>query len=192
LIGGAIRDDVPDIMAIRADVREKNNAIPRSSQLKTLLVRRKPRRLCWVENSKIVGFSAADPCNGSVFALFVRRPVKGGGIGQALFKRAIEVLNDASCPRMWLTTWPGTSRAVQPSGGIAGHRHQGWGLGVRTGGTDGQVICNAWAQAHSTNVRAPMQVRAVGDPRRKPVVDDRPALKRQPKSPGCQVRASDT
>ena len=83
-----------------------------------------PGLFVWVENSKIVAFSAADPRN-----------------GQALFKRAIEVFNAAGCPRMWLTTWPGTRaerfyrRAEWPVTGI-----KRWKLGIRKGGTDHHVI----------------------------------------------------
>ena len=33
---------------------------------------------------------------------------EGRGIAQALFGRACNVLTDAGCRRMWLTTWPGT------------------------------------------------------------------------------------
>jgi GNAT superfamily N-acetyltransferase len=40
------------------------------------------------------------------------RPFDGRGIGRALFGRACNVLTDAGCPRMWLTTWPET-RAEQ-------------------------------------------------------------------------------
>ena len=72
-----------------------------------------PGLFVWVENSKIVAFSAADPRN-----------------GQALFKRAIEVFNAAGCPRMWLTTWPGT-RAERF------YRRAGWPV---TGIKDGNLV----------------------------------------------------
>lgn len=89
-----------------------------------------PGLFVWVENSKIVGFSAADPRNGSIFALFVEEAYEGRGIGQALLKRAIEVLNNAGCPRMWLTTWPGT-RAERF------YRRAGWPV---TGIKDGNLV----------------------------------------------------
>ena len=71
------------------------------------------RILEWLEaGGKIVGFSAADPRNGNIFALFVEEDYEGRGIGQALLERACGVLVEARSPRMWLTTWPGT-RAEQ-------------------------------------------------------------------------------
>jgi GNAT superfamily N-acetyltransferase len=109
LIRTAIRDDVTQIMHIRAGVRENRLRDPSLVTVEDVCwYVDNPGLFVWVENSKIVGFSAADPRNGSIFALFVEEAYEGRGIGQALLKRAIEVLNDAGCPRMWLTTWPGT------------------------------------------------------------------------------------
>jgi GNAT superfamily N-acetyltransferase len=62
----------------------------------------------WVEDQKIVGFSAADARNGNIFGLFIEEGHEGRGIGRALFERACDALVEAGCPRMWLTTWPGT------------------------------------------------------------------------------------
>jgi GNAT superfamily N-acetyltransferase len=62
----------------------------------------------WVEDARVVGFSAADPRNGNIVALFVEEGYERRGIGRALFERACDVLVTASCPRLWLTTWPGT------------------------------------------------------------------------------------
>jgi GNAT superfamily N-acetyltransferase len=67
-----------------------------------------PGIFVWEEDGKIVGFSAADPRDGSIFALFVEQAYEGRGIGRALFERACRVLIDAGCGRMWLTTEPGT------------------------------------------------------------------------------------
>jgi GNAT superfamily N-acetyltransferase len=109
LIRRAIRDDIPQIMGIRAGLRENRLRDPSLVIVEDVCwYVDNPGLFVWVENSKIVGFSAADPRSGSIFALFVEEAYEGRGIGQALFKRAIEVLNDAGCPRMWLTTWPGT------------------------------------------------------------------------------------
>jgi len=109
LIRRAIRDDIPHIMDIRAGVRENRLRDPSLVTVADVCwFVENPGLFVWVEDSKIVGFSAADPRNGSIFALFVDEAYEGRGIGQTLFKRAIEVLNDAGCRRMWLTTWPGT------------------------------------------------------------------------------------
>jgi len=62
--------------------------------------------------------------------LFVEEAYEGRGIGQALCKRATEVLNAAGCPRMWLTTWPGT-RAERF------YRRAGWRV---TGIKDGNLV----------------------------------------------------
>jgi GNAT superfamily N-acetyltransferase len=75
-------------------------------------------------------FPAADPRNGNIFALFVEEAYEGRGIGRALFERACEVLIDARCPRMWLTTWPGT-RAE------GFYRKAGWQV---TGADDGNLV----------------------------------------------------
>ena len=84
----------------------------------------------WVEDQKIVGFSAADARNGNIFGLFVEEGHEGRGIGRALFERACDVLVEAGCPRMWLTTWPGT-RAERF------YREAGWQV---TGEEDGNLI----------------------------------------------------
>jgi len=113
-------------MEIRAGVRENKLRDPSRVTIEDV---------CWfVDNpgifvseagEKIVGFSAADPRNASIFALFVEEDYEGRGIGQALFERACGVLVEARSPRMWLTTWPGT-RAEQF------YRRAGW----RVVGTD--------------------------------------------------------
>ena len=131
MIRRAIRDDVPRIMDIRAGVRENRLRDPSLVTVEDVCwYVDNPGLFVWVENSKIVGFSAADPRSGSIFALFVEEAYEGRGIGQALFQRAVEVLNDAGCLRMWLTTWPGT-RAERF------YRRAGWRV---TGIKDGNLV----------------------------------------------------
>jgi GNAT superfamily N-acetyltransferase len=89
-----------------------------------------PGIFVWEEVGRIVGFSAADPRDGSIFALFMDEAYEGRGIARALFERACSVLTDAGCPRMWLTTWPGT-RAEQF------YRKAGWHV---TGVEDGNLV----------------------------------------------------
>ena len=67
-----------------------------------------PGIFVWVEDGRIVGFSAADPRDGSIWALFVEEASERRGIARALFERACEVLDAAGCLRVWLTTSPGT------------------------------------------------------------------------------------
>jgi GNAT superfamily N-acetyltransferase len=83
-----------------------------------------PGIFVWVEDNKIVGFSAADPRDGSIFALFVEEAYERRGIRRALFERACKVLDEANSARMWLTTWPGNAcGALLSLGRMAGHRH---------------------------------------------------------------------
>jgi GNAT superfamily N-acetyltransferase len=47
-----------------------------------------PRIFVWDENGRIVGFSAADPRNGNIIALFIDPAFEGRGFGKPLFERA--------------------------------------------------------------------------------------------------------
>lgn len=67
-----------------------------------------PGIFVWDETGSVVGFSAADMRNCSIWALFMDAGYEGRGIAQALFARACQVLSDTGCSRMWLTTRPGT------------------------------------------------------------------------------------
>ena len=67
-----------------------------------------PGIFVWVEDGIIAGLSAADPRDGSIWALFVDPAYERRGIARALFERACSVLDETGCPRVWLTTAPGT------------------------------------------------------------------------------------
>ena len=60
------------------------------------------------DGEKIVGFSAADTRDGSIWALFVDPAYEGRGIGRALFEQACAVLRQAGFEQLWLTTDRGT------------------------------------------------------------------------------------
>jgi len=62
----------------------------------------------WEDAGQVVGFSAADPRDGSIWALFVDPAHERRGIGRALFERACAVLWQAGYTRLWLTTDRGT------------------------------------------------------------------------------------
>lgn len=62
----------------------------------------------WEENGKVLGFSAADTRDGSVWALFVDPAHEGRGIGRALFAKACDVLRAAGHRTGSLTTEPGS------------------------------------------------------------------------------------
>jgi GNAT superfamily N-acetyltransferase len=109
LIRKATRNDVPRIMAIRAGARENGLRDPaRVTTVDVFWFVDNPGIFLWEEEGSVVGFSAGDPRNGNIFALFVEERYERRGIGRALFERACKVLVDAGCARMWLTTWPGT------------------------------------------------------------------------------------
>jgi GNAT superfamily N-acetyltransferase len=64
----------------------------------------------WEENGKVLGFSAADTRDGTIFALFIDPGHEGRGIGRTLFARALESLREAGHTTGSLTT-PSGSRA---------------------------------------------------------------------------------
>jgi len=131
LIRKATRDDIPRIMEIRAGVRENRLRDPSRVTMKDVFwFVDNPGIFLWEEDGSTVGFSASDPRNGNIFALFVEERYERRGIGKALFERACKVLVDAGCTRMWLTTWPGT-RAE------SFYREAGWRV---TGTDDGNLV----------------------------------------------------
>ena len=62
----------------------------------------------WEEHGEIQGFSAADPRDGSVCALFVHPSHKRRGIGRALLLLACRELKDSGHMKAVLTTEAGT------------------------------------------------------------------------------------
>lgn len=62
----------------------------------------------WEENGAIVGFSAADPRDGSIWALFVMPGFESKGIGSRLLAEACACLQSVGIERAWLTTDPNT------------------------------------------------------------------------------------
>ena len=62
----------------------------------------------WEEDGVILGFSAADTRDGSIWALFIDPAHEGRGIGRALFTKACDVLREAGHETASLTTDPGS------------------------------------------------------------------------------------
>jgi GNAT superfamily N-acetyltransferase len=62
----------------------------------------------WEENGRILGFSAADTRDGTIWALFIDPAQEGRGIGRALFAKACDVLRKAGHTTASLTTDPGS------------------------------------------------------------------------------------
>src|SRR6185312_246909 len=61
----------------------------------------------WDEDGKVLGFSAADTRDGTIFALFIDPAHEGRGIGRALLGRACDVLREAGHRSATLGTQPG-------------------------------------------------------------------------------------
>ena len=109
MIRNARESDILRLMEIRAAVRE--NPLRDASRVtladyQWFIVN--PGIFVWEEGGRIVGVSAADPRDGSIWALFLDQAYEGRGIAQLLFKRACLVLRNAGYKRMWLTTSAGT------------------------------------------------------------------------------------
>lgn len=62
----------------------------------------------WEEDGNILGFSAADTRDGSIWALFVDPAHERRGIGRPLFEKALDVLRYDGHRTAWLTTQPGS------------------------------------------------------------------------------------
>jgi GNAT superfamily N-acetyltransferase len=62
----------------------------------------------WEEDGKVLGFSAADTRDGTIFALFIDPAHEGRGIGRALFAKALDSLREAGHETGSLTTQPGS------------------------------------------------------------------------------------
>ncbi|QLF71100.1 GNAT family N-acetyltransferase [Peteryoungia desertarenae] len=120
MIRRATRADIDRIFEIRNNVRENRLSDP--SKVTVADVEwfiDHPGIYLWVEDDTIAGFSAADPRNGSIWALFLDERFEGRGIGRTLLEQACEVLQASGWNRIWLTTGPGT-RAEQL------YRKAGW------------------------------------------------------------------
>jgi GNAT superfamily N-acetyltransferase len=128
LIRKATESDIPRIFEIRNNVRENKLSDPSRVTIEdTRWFVANPGIFVWEEDDQVVGFSAADPRNGNIWALFMHQAYERRGIGRALFERACEVLREAGFTRIWLTTDPGT-RAE------AFYRAAGWQVAGRKGG----------------------------------------------------------
>ncbi len=112
--------DVPALMAIRAAVRE--NVLSDPARVPALAVRAFIDRTgiwVWEEDGRVLGLSAVDTRDGSVWALFVDPTAEGRGIGQALLPPALDDLRRAGWREALLATQPG-SRAERF------YRRDGW------------------------------------------------------------------
>lgn len=101
--------DIARLAEIRAAVRENRltdpGAVTRADYDRFIA-----EGLMWVaeDRGRIAGFSASDPNDGSIWALFVDPEHEGRGIGHELFERALRDLSDRGHRTAKLTTDPGT------------------------------------------------------------------------------------
>lgn len=73
----------------------------------------------WTEKGKIAGFSAANPHDGTIWALFVHPSNDGRGIGSALLDKTCKMLKQRGRSIATLSTGPDTRAA-------AFYRRRGW------------------------------------------------------------------
>jgi GNAT superfamily N-acetyltransferase len=101
--------DIPRIMEIRGSVRENRLSDPSRVTIADVLwhIAHSPIHL-WDERGVIKGFSAGDPRDGNIFALFVDPAFESQGIGQALILAACRSLTAAGHRIARLSTDPGT------------------------------------------------------------------------------------
>jgi GNAT superfamily N-acetyltransferase len=101
--------DIPRIVEIRGAVRENRLSDPSRVTLADLHWHTACSPIhIWEDGGAIKGFSAGDPRDGSIFALFVDPAFEGHGIGQALILAACRSLAAAGHRIATLSTDPGT------------------------------------------------------------------------------------
>ncbi len=116
----ALRSDIPVIMRIRAAVHENRLSDPAKVPAR-LVEEYIDQRLIWVweEGGRVLGFSAANTSDGTIWALFVEPSAEGRGIGRDLISLAVRDLSRTGWTEARLSTEIG-SRAE------GFYRHQGW------------------------------------------------------------------
>lgn len=105
MIRQATNADIPGLMALRASVRENRLSDPGRITIADCewYVAHGPIHL-WEERGIITGFSACDPRDGSIWALFVAPAHEGRGIGQALIAAACHSVAIAGHAQAHLST----------------------------------------------------------------------------------------
>ena len=145
MIRTATRADRPRISEIRFAVRENRASNLALVESLTDWLFDNSTFWVWEEDGAIQGFSAADPRDGSICALFVRPFYERRGIGRALLALACDVLKESGHATAVLTTEAGT-RAERF------YRTDGWTEVGRK--EDGQIIFQKSLPAQATNTPA--------------------------------------
>jgi GNAT superfamily N-acetyltransferase len=128
-VGRAATGDIPRLVEIRAAVRGNRLSDPASVTPADIqwFIDNGPI-WTWVEARLIRGFSAGDPRDGTIWALFVDPRFEGRGIGRALIDLACGSLRRAGHRAVSLGTLPGTraENFYRRNGWVpAGHRPNG-------------------------------------------------------------------
>jgi GNAT superfamily N-acetyltransferase len=101
--------DWPRIIEIRASVRENRLGDPSAvTRDHYAWFTEHPGIWVWDADGLIKGFSAADPRDGTIWALFVDPLHERQGIGRTLFAAACAILRDAEHRQASLSTAPGS------------------------------------------------------------------------------------
>lgn len=105
----ALLEERPRISEIRFAVKENRLSDPsRVTDADYVWFSGNPGIWVWEEDGRILGFSAADTRDGSIWALFIDPQHEGRGIGRALLAAACDVLRRAGHRTAVLSTDPGT------------------------------------------------------------------------------------
>ena len=108
MIRKATTADRPRITDVRLAVRENRLGNPAKVAETARWIYENSTFWVWEEGGAVQGFSAADPRDGTIFALFVHPDYEGRGIGRALLPRACDELRAAGHSEATLNTEPGT------------------------------------------------------------------------------------
>jgi GNAT superfamily N-acetyltransferase len=102
-------EERPRISEIRFAVRENQLLDPsRVTDADYLWFSENPGIWVWEENGRVLGFSAADTRDGTIWALFIDPDHEGRGIGRALLAKACDMLREAGHGTATLGTEPGS------------------------------------------------------------------------------------
>ena len=129
MLSKATSGDIPRLMEIRSAVRE--NILSDPSRIPVAEYQwyiDKSTVWIWLESGQIYGFSAGDPRDGSIWALFVDPSHEGRGIGQTLIAAACGTIHQAGHETVTLGTEPGTraERFYRRNGWVSsGHKANG-------------------------------------------------------------------
>ena len=105
----AVPGDIPRLTEVRLAVRENRLRDPsRATAADYAWFIAHSEIWVWTVNEVIEGFAAADPRDGSIWALFVAPAHEGRGAGRHLLARACDTLRAAGFKAAILSTTPGT------------------------------------------------------------------------------------